>query len=65
MARQVITSTVTIPASGPNPARTLKAGAVVELTAAELTAVTTAGGAARVTTYRDTLAEAFGVSNSN
>ena len=65
MARQVITTTVTIPASGPNPARTLVAGTVVELSAAELSAVTTAGGTARVTAFRDTLGEATAVTNSN
>lgn len=65
MSREVITTTVTIPASGPNPARTLKAGTVVELSAAEITAVTGAGGAVRVTTFRDTLGEGAAVSNSN
>jgi hypothetical protein len=65
MARQVITITVTIPASGPNPARTLKAGQVVELSAAELAALTGAGGAVRATAFRDTLGEATAVSNSN
>jgi hypothetical protein len=65
MARQVITTTVTIPASGPNPARTLKAGTVVELSASEITALTGAGGTVRVTTFRDSLGEATAVSNSN
>ena len=65
MARQVITKTVTIPASGPTPARTLLAGQVVELSAAEQTAVTTNGGTIRATAFRDTLGEGAAVSNSN
>jgi hypothetical protein len=66
MARQLITKAVTIPATDyAHPARTLKPGDVVELTAGELAAVTGAGGTARVTTFRDQLGLAVGVSNSN
>jgi hypothetical protein len=66
MARQVITKTVTIAGSGYNqPARTLVAGAVVELSASEITAVTTAGGTVRNTGARDIAGEAAGVSNGN
>jgi len=66
MARVMITKTFTIAASGyAQPARTIQAGTVVELSAAEQTAVTTAGGTFRATTYRDQTALAVGVSNSN
>lgn len=66
MSRQVITKTVTVPASGGQVAKTFFAGQVVELSGSELTAVTTAGGTTRnttSTTSRDQLGEAFGVSN--
>jgi hypothetical protein len=66
MARQVITKTVTLAGSGyNNPPRTLYAGTIVELSAAELAALTGAGMTARVTAYRDQLGLAVGVSNSN
>jgi hypothetical protein len=66
MARQVLTKAVTIPAAGyGQPARTLPAGTVVELSAAEITAITSAGGAVRVTAARDGLGEGAGASNSN
>jgi hypothetical protein len=65
MSRQVITKTVTIPAAPPVPARTLTAGQVVELSATEQTAVTTAGGTIRATTARDQLGEGAAASNSN
>lgn len=66
MARQLVTKAFTIPAAGyGQPARTIPAGAVVELSAAEQTAVTTAGGTFRATTYRDQLGLGVGVSNSN
>jgi len=66
MSRVVITKTVTVPPTGGQVAKTLTAGQVVELSGAELTAVTTAGGTTRNTTTtvaRDQLGEAFGVSN--
>jgi hypothetical protein len=65
MTRQVITKTVTIPAAGAVPAKTLVAGQVVELSSAEQTAVTTNGGTIRATTARDQLGEGAGASNSN
>ena len=66
MARQVITKTVTIPGAGyASPPRTLHAGEIVELSAAEQTAVTGAGGTIRGTAYRDQLGLSAGVSNSN
>lgn len=67
MSRQVITKAVTIAATDYNhPARTLFAGQVVELSAGEITAITTAGGTVRASsTARDQLGESFGVSNSN
>jgi hypothetical protein len=66
MSRQVITKAVTIPATDyAHPARTLKVGDVVELTAAEITAITTAGGTVRATAFRDSTGEHVGVTNSN
>jgi hypothetical protein len=66
LSRQVITKTVTIPAAGYNqPARTLHAGEVVELSASEITALTGQGGTVRVTTARDALGESAGAANSN
>jgi hypothetical protein len=66
MARVLITTTFTIAATDyAHPAKTIKAGTVVELSAAEQTAVTTAGGAFRASTYRDQLGLGVGVSNSN
>jgi hypothetical protein len=66
MSRQVITADVTIAGSGyASPARVLKRGQVVELSAGEITAVTGAGGTVRVTTARDQLGESAGASNSN
>ncbi len=73
MARYVMQTAVTVPA-GANPylqpARVLKKGDVVELTSAEQTAITGAGGTLRVTSTtaatstRDQLAEAFAASNA-
>ena len=66
MSRLVITKTVLVPAGGGQVAKTFTAGQVVELSGAELTALTTAGGTTRNTTSataRDQLGEAFGVSN--
>ena len=66
MARVVITKTCTIAASGPNPARMLNRGEVLEMTAAEQAQVTSAGGTLRATTVhgasagRDQLGEAGG-----
>lgn len=66
MSRQVITSDVTIAGSGyASPARVLKKGMTVELSAGEIAAVTGAGGTVRVTTARDQLGLGAGASNSN
>lgn len=66
MARVKITTTVTIAGSGyATPPRTLHAGEIVELSAAEQTAVTGAGGTLRASVFRDQLGLAVGVSNSN
>ena len=67
MARYVLTVPVTIPASGyTQPARVLPKGTVVELSAAEVTAVG-AGNLRTVTatTVHDQLGEAVGVSNGS
>ena len=65
MPRQVITKTVTIPGSGyGQPPRTLTAGQVVELSSAEQTAFTGAGGTVRSTTARDLLGEGAAAANS-
>jgi hypothetical protein len=64
MARQIITKAVTIAATDyAHPARVLKPGDVVELTAAEVTAL--GAGNMRATSFRDQLGLAVGVSNSN
>ena len=66
MARVLVTKAMTIPAAGyGQPARTLNVGQVVELSATEQTAVTTAGGTIRATSYRDQLGLGVAVSNSN
>jgi hypothetical protein len=66
MARMVITKTFTIAAGGyAAPARTISAGTIVELSSAEQTAVTAAGGTFRATTYHDQVGMSAGVSNSN
>jgi hypothetical protein len=66
MARIVITKTTTIAGSGyAQPPRTLHAGEIVELSSAEQTAVTGAGGTLRASVYRDQLGLAVGVTNSN
>lgn len=67
MARYVAVTPIAIAASGyTQPERRHKRGDVVELSAAEVTAVG-AGNlcAVSTTTMHDTLAEAFGVSNSS
>ena len=62
MSRQVLTADVTIAATDYNhPARVLKKGQAVELSAAEITAI--GGGNMRATTSRDQLGEGFAVSN--
>jgi hypothetical protein len=62
MSRQVLTADVTIAATDYNhPARVLKKGHVVELTAAEITAI--GAGNLRATAPRDQLGESFAVSN--
>ena len=64
MSRQIITKPVTIAAVGyAQPARVLVPGQVVELSAAEITAV--GAGNMRATVYRDQLGLAVGVSNSS
>ena len=63
MSRQVITKTITV-GSG-NFAKTYHAGEVVELSSAEQTDVTGAGGAIRTTIPRDLLGESAGAANSN
>jgi hypothetical protein len=64
VSRQVLTADVTIAATDyQHPARVLKKGHVVELSAAEITAI--GAGNLRSTTFRDTLGEGAGVSNSN
>lgn len=66
MSRQVVTADVTIAGSGyAQPAKTLKKGSIVELSAGEISAITGAGGSVRVTTARDQLGESAGASNSN
>lgn len=66
MARVLITKDTTIPGSGyANPGKVLKAGTMVEMSSAEQSAVTGAGGTLRATTYRDQLGLGAGVSNSN
>lgn len=62
MSRQVLTAPVTISATDyQHPARVLRKGDVVELSAAEITAI--GAGNVRVTTFRDQLGESAGVSN--
>jgi hypothetical protein len=64
MARYVLTAPVTVAGSGySSPARVLPKGAVVELSAAEVTTV--GGGNLRSTTARDALGEGAGASNSD
>jgi hypothetical protein len=64
MARQLITKAVVIAATDyAHPARVLKPGDVVELSAAEVTAI--GAGNLRATAFRDQLGLAVGVSNSN
>ena len=65
MSRVVLTSAVTVPGVGGSPPRVYKAGQVLELSAAEQTALTGAGGTLRATIFRDQLGEATGVSNSD
>jgi hypothetical protein len=64
MSRVVIETAVTVPGVG-----TLKKGDVIEATAAQLAAISTAGGttrAAMTATLRDVLGESFGYCpNSN
>lgn len=66
MTRRVLTKAVTVPGNGyAQPPRVLPAGSVVELSAAEETAITTAGGTIRSATARDALGEGAAASNSN
>lgn len=64
MARYVVTTPVALAfASYLNPGRTLKKGDVVELSAAEVTAIG-AGNLRNGSTAHDSAGESFGVSNS-
>jgi hypothetical protein len=64
MARYILTKPVTIAfVNYASPARVLQPGQVVELSAAEVTAL--GAGNMRSTAYRDQLGLAVGVSNSN
>ena len=64
MTRYVVTTTTTVAASGyAQPARTLNRGQVVDLSAAEVTAI--GSGNLRTVTARDQLAESAGVSNGD
>jgi hypothetical protein len=64
MSRQVLTADVTIAATDyQHPARVLKKGATVELSAAEITTI--GAGNMRATAPRDMLGEHVGVSNSS
>jgi hypothetical protein len=65
VSRVVLTKNVTVPGVGGSPPRVMFAGQTVELSAAEQTAVTTAGGTVRATVFRDQLGEHVGVSNSD
>jgi hypothetical protein len=64
MARYIVTKPISLAGSGyASPPRVHKIGDVVELSAAEVTAV--GAGNVRATTYRDQTGLAVGVSNSN
>lgn len=68
MARVVLTAPVTLPATGKSPAVVIPKGAVIEATASEAAAITTAGGSTRAvtsTSMHDQLGESAGVSNGN
>lgn len=64
MSRQILMADVLIPATDYNhPERRLKKGQTIELSAAEITAITGAGGVVRGTVPRDQLGEGVGVTN--
>ncbi len=66
MSRCVVTKTCTVAATGSNPvSRTLLAGQVIELSSAEQSAVTSAGGAFRAVTFRDQLGEGSTAENTD
>jgi hypothetical protein len=74
MTRVVITTACTLPkipavgSTGGSPAQMLVKGRTAELTAAQLAAVSSAGGATRAVstaTVHDQMGEAAGVSNGN
>ena len=68
MTRVVLTAPVTLPATAKSPAVVIAKGSVIEATAAEAAAITSAGGATRTvtaTTMHDQLGESAGVSNGN
>lgn len=68
MTRVVTTVAVTLPATAKSPAVVIPKGSVIEASAAEATAITTAGGTTRAvtaTTLHDQLGESAGVSNGN
>lgn len=63
MSRVMITAPVVVPVMGP-----LKKGDVIEATAAQLTAITTAGGSTRAVStsnMKDVLGESVGVANGD
>ena len=63
MSRQVLTADVVIPATGyAQPERRLRKGQVVELSAAEITAI--GAGNLRVTTFPDQLGEGAAANSS-
>ena len=72
MSRVVTTVAVTLPATATSPARVIPKGSVIEATAAEAAAITSAAGTTRAVTAasgqaagtRDQLGESFGASNA-
>jgi hypothetical protein len=68
MSRVVVTVAATLPASGGTPAVTIPKGAVLEVTSAQATAISNAGGSTRAvttSTAHDQLGESAGVSNGD
>ena len=64
----MVTVPVTLPATAGSPAVVIPKGSVIEVTAAEATAITRAGGSTRAvttTTLHDQLGESASVSNGN
>jgi hypothetical protein len=68
VSRIVVTVPFTLPASGGQPAVTVPKGAVIEATAAQVTAIASAGGTTRAVTTTNMhaqLGESAGCSNGN